>query len=70
MHTALYHGKDIVKRARRIAVEEDDVHMKLMRKYPEVPDWWYCAFLVVAVALSLVVACVSRARVERTAEAS
>lgn len=64
MHTALYHGKDIVKRARRIVVEEDDVHMKLMRKYPEVPDWWYCAFLVVAVALSLVVACVSGAQGE------
>lgn len=22
-------------------VEPDDIHAKLMRNYPEVPDWWY-----------------------------
>jgi OPT oligopeptide transporter protein len=28
-------------------VENDDIHAKLMRNYPEVPDWWYlCAFAV------------------------
>ncbi|KAJ8291250.1 Glutathione transporter 1 [Rhodotorula toruloides] len=58
VHTALYHGKEIFQRVRRVRVEKEDVHMRLMKNYREVPDWWYLAFLVVAIALSIVtVAC-------------
>ncbi|GAA6022043.1 hypothetical protein JCM10207_001028 [Rhodosporidiobolus poonsookiae] len=57
VHTVLYHGKMIWERLRRVK-DKEDVHMKLMKHYPEVPDWWYFAFLVIAVALSIVtVAC-------------
>lgn len=59
VHTALYHGADIIKSARRMKVEEEDVHMRLMKKYPEVPDWWYLVFLLLAVGMSLAVALVS-----------
>ncbi|GAA5845075.1 hypothetical protein JCM5353_007423 [Sporobolomyces roseus] len=58
VHTALYHGKSIVAQMRRVREEDHDVHMKLMRNYPEVPDWWYMIFLAVAFGLSIVtVAC-------------
>jgi hypothetical protein len=53
VHTVLYHGKLIVTRLKRVK-DADDIHMKLMRAYPEVPDWWYAIFLVIAVALSIV----------------
>ena len=59
VHTAVYHGPDIVKRVRGVKVEDEDVHMKLMRAYPEVPDWWYIASGLIGVALSLVAALVS-----------
>ncbi|KAH7126630.1 OPT family small oligopeptide transporter [Dendryphion nanum] len=34
--------------------EPDDIHRKLMRKYAEVPDWWYAVFFVLLLGLSLV----------------
>ncbi|GAA5917002.1 hypothetical protein JCM6882_001299 [Rhodosporidiobolus microsporus] len=57
VHTALYHGKNIWMRVMR-AQKSEDVHMKLMKNYPEVPDWWYLITLVVSLALTIVaVAC-------------
>ncbi|GAA6042983.1 hypothetical protein JCM8097_003869 [Rhodosporidiobolus ruineniae] len=57
VHTAFYQGKLIWTRLKRSAGNED-VHMKLMKHYAEVPDWWYMVFLVIAFALSIVtVAC-------------
>ena len=41
MHTALYHGKSLIDGVRKIRVENDDIHAKLMRNYREVPEWWY-----------------------------
>lgn len=40
VHTGLFHGKEIWMRFKSSRHEEDDVHMKMMRKYPEVPQWW------------------------------
>jgi OPT oligopeptide transporter protein len=40
-HTILYHGKSLLDGIRRTNVEEDDIHAKLMKHYPEVPDRWY-----------------------------
>lgn len=47
VHTALYHGREIYDRARSSRADEEDVHTRLMRKYPEAPDWWYAILLVV-----------------------
>ena len=41
IHTILYHGLSLWKGIKKIHVEQDDIHAKLMRNYPEVPDWWY-----------------------------
>ncbi len=49
-HTVLYHGKALKKGIMRVRTEEDDVHAKFMRHYPEAPDWWYaCMFLAALV---------------------
>lgn len=39
VHTALHHGPAIVKAMRHTYSEPDDIHMKLMKQYPEVPSW-------------------------------
>ncbi|TKA51429.1 hypothetical protein B0A53_05342 [Rhodotorula sp. CCFEE 5036] len=59
VHTLLFNGRDIWNRLLRQHVKGDvDIHMKLMRNYPDVPDWAYLAFLLIAFALSAVtVAC-------------
>lgn len=54
IHTALYHGKSILNRVKNVRGEAEDVHAKLMRYYPEVPDWWYWSILVVTLSLSCV----------------
>jgi hypothetical protein len=39
VHTILHQGERIYNTLRSRKVEDDDIHMKLMRQYPEVPDW-------------------------------
>jgi len=46
VHTVLYHGRSLINGMKKIRVEPDDIHAKLMRNYPEVPDWWYGLFFV------------------------
>ncbi|RKO87969.1 OPT oligopeptide transporter protein-domain-containing protein, partial [Blyttiomyces helicus] len=53
-HTALFHGKEIAEGFRSSRnQEQEDVHMKMMRKYPEVPSWWYFVTLVLFLGLSI-----------------
>ncbi|TIA79936.1 hypothetical protein E3P92_03017 [Wallemia ichthyophaga] len=53
VHTILYHGKAIWYGMRNFKFEEDDIHAKLMRRYPDVPHWWYLSYMVVFLALSI-----------------
>ncbi|GAA5971328.1 hypothetical protein JCM3765_005835 [Sporobolomyces pararoseus] len=58
VHTVLYHGKTMFAQLRRTKSEDQDVHFKLMKNYPEVPDWWYVLFLSAAFGLAIVtIAC-------------
>lgn len=53
VHTALFHGKDIINQFKR--KEKPDVHMRLMRdNYKEVPEWWFLAVFLIFFALSVV----------------
>ncbi|KAG0055591.1 hypothetical protein BGZ83_008025 [Gryganskiella cystojenkinii] len=54
VHVILYHGKEMVARWKSARAENEDIHSRLMRVYPEVPDWWYMVLFVVMLALSLV----------------
>jgi OPT family small oligopeptide transporter len=42
-HVAFFYGPQIVARTRTVTYEEPDVHLKLMRKYREAPEWWFLA---------------------------
>ena len=45
-HTALYHGRTLWNSMRSIDAEDEDIHAKLMKAYPEVPKMWYWGILV------------------------
>lgn len=47
VYTYLHNGKTIWKQYRHSANEKPDVHMRLMRKYPETPTWWYGSLFVI-----------------------
>ncbi|GAA5821301.1 hypothetical protein JCM10212_006415 [Sporobolomyces blumeae] len=54
VHTVLYHGRTIVSQVRKSHAErDDDIHLRLMRHYPEVPDLWYALFAATAIGLSI-----------------
>ena len=54
VHTLLYHGRTLINGFKRMKVEKDDIHAKLMRNYPEVPDWWYGVAFVTFFACAIV----------------
>ncbi|KAB8289796.1 hypothetical protein EYC80_010429 [Monilinia laxa] len=34
--------------------ETPDIHMKMMQKYPEAPNWWYMSLFILMIGLSLI----------------
>ena len=55
VHTFLYHGHSLWMSIKKIRVEQDDIHAKLMRNYPEVPDWWYIVSIILLYCMMIVV---------------
>jgi len=60
VHTLLYHGKGLIVGLKGDRIEEDDVHAKRMRAYPEVPEWWYAITAVVCLVMALITIEVSK----------
>ena len=56
VHTVLYHVKTVLHGLTQMRIEKDGIHAKLMRAYPEVPDWWYLLTFVACFALAIVTA--------------
>ena len=54
VHTVLNNGKEIFLRMRTSKKEDEDVHAKLMRNYPEVPDWWYWSSFLIFFILAVI----------------
>ncbi|OBT55803.1 hypothetical protein VE04_03961 [Pseudogymnoascus sp. 24MN13] len=55
VHTFLYEREVVWARLKDSRVEDEDVHRRLMRKFKEVPDWWYMLIFVIMLALAMVV---------------
>ncbi|KAG0029824.1 hypothetical protein BGZ82_007717 [Podila clonocystis] len=57
VHVPLYHGKELSamwKATMTVGGGREDVHERLMRAYPEVPNWWYSSLFVVMTVMSFV----------------
>jgi OPT family small oligopeptide transporter len=54
VHTFLWYRHDIVRQFRRSLSDETDIHSYLMRRYREVPRWWFLAFGVSCIVLGIV----------------
>ncbi len=53
-HTALHHGSRMWTAVKQVYSEPDDIHMKLMRQYKEVPDWWYLILLALTLTAGII----------------
>ncbi|KAF9205240.1 hypothetical protein BGZ49_004310 [Haplosporangium sp. Z 27] len=55
-HFICFNGADFIKTWKSASNEKgEDIHHKMMKVYPEVPQLWYAAFYIVMLALSFVV---------------
>uniref|UniRef100_A0A7N0UXN5 Oligopeptide transporter 4 n=1 Tax=Kalanchoe fedtschenkoi TaxID=63787 RepID=A0A7N0UXN5_KALFE len=53
-HVILFNGKEIYKQYKGSTSRKMDVHTRLMKKYKDVPTWWFHTLMVLSLALSLV----------------
>ncbi|XP_077234070.1 oligopeptide transporter 4-like isoform X1 [Tasmannia lanceolata] len=53
-HVGFFYGREIYQRFRASYKGKDDIHTRLMRKYKDIPDWWFFLLLALTVAVSLV----------------
>ncbi|XP_021908185.1 oligopeptide transporter 7-like [Carica papaya] len=53
-HVFLFHGRDIWQLSKSAFQEKKvDVHTRLMRRYKQVPEWWFICLLLVNIAATL-----------------
>lgn len=53
-HVGFFHGREIYDRFRASYKGKDDIHTRMMRRYKDIPSWWFYLLLLVTVAVSLV----------------
>ena len=54
VHVALWYGPEIYSRTRMAASEtKPDVHTRMMRRYPVLPEWWFLVLLLVSIGVGI-----------------
>ncbi|XP_002518328.2 oligopeptide transporter 4 [Ricinus communis] len=53
MHVALFYGREILERYRASSKGKEDIHTRLMKRYKDIPAWWFYLLLAVSLAVSL-----------------
>ncbi|KAI4973024.1 hypothetical protein ZWY2020_010455 [Hordeum vulgare] len=54
VHVLLFHGSEIWQLSKSAFQEKRvDVHTKLMRRYKQVPEWWFICILIVNIAVTV-----------------
>ncbi|GMH03050.1 hypothetical protein Nepgr_004889 [Nepenthes gracilis] len=53
-HVGCFYGREIYERYRASYKGKEDIHTRLMRRYKDVPSWWFHVLLVLTIAVSLV----------------
>ncbi|KAM3196219.1 hypothetical protein ACQJBY_072083 [Aegilops geniculata] len=54
VHVLLFHGSEILQLSRSTFQGKSvDIHTKLMRRYKQVPEWWFICILLVSIAATI-----------------
>ncbi|KAJ0048683.1 hypothetical protein Pint_14841 [Pistacia integerrima] len=54
VHVSLFHGREIWELSKASFQEKGmDIHTKLMRRYNQVPEWWFVCILLVNIAATI-----------------
>ncbi|KAI4367521.1 hypothetical protein MLD38_023251 [Melastoma candidum] len=52
-HVGLFYGREIYERYRASHKAKEDIHTRLMRKYKDIPAWWFYLLLILSIVVSL-----------------
>ncbi|XP_026431373.1 oligopeptide transporter 4-like [Papaver somniferum] len=63
-HVGFFYGREIYERFRLSYKGKMDIHTKLMKRYPEVPNWWFHVLLAATVIVSLLLCTVLKDQVQ------
>ncbi|KAM0846302.1 hypothetical protein ACQ4PT_055748 [Festuca glaucescens] len=54
VHVLLFHGSELLQLSKSAFQEKRvDIHTKLMRRYKQVPEWWFICILIVNIAITI-----------------
>lgn len=54
VHVALFHGREIWEQSKSSFNEKSmDIHTKLMRRYKQVPEWWFVCILIATIGTTI-----------------
>lgn len=59
-----WHGREIYDRFRVSYKGKPDIHTKLMKKYEDIPSWWFHSLLVLSIIVSLILCIVLKDQVQ------
>ncbi|KAL5988416.1 oligopeptide transporter 4 [Asimina triloba] len=63
-HVFLFNGREIWQRFRESYSGKEDIHTRLMRKYKDIPQWWFYVLLLVSFVVSIVMCTVLKEQVQ------
>ncbi|KAG7535440.1 Oligopeptide transporter OPT superfamily [Arabidopsis thaliana x Arabidopsis arenosa] len=52
-HVALFYGREISERFRVSYKGKEDIHTRLMKRYKDIPSWWFYSMLAATLLISL-----------------
>ncbi|XP_031380006.1 oligopeptide transporter 4-like [Punica granatum] len=52
-HVGLFYGREIYERYKASHDGKEDIHTRLMKRYKDIPSWWFYLLLIVTVLVSL-----------------
>ncbi|KAF7112323.1 hypothetical protein RHSIM_RhsimUnG0241100 [Rhododendron simsii] len=56
VHVLLFHGRELWQQSKSVFQERKmDIHTKLMRKYKQVPEWWFTCILLLNITATIFV---------------
>ncbi|KAL5211613.1 hypothetical protein ABZP36_022460 [Zizania latifolia] len=63
-HVSLFYGKEIYHRFRASRKEKPDIHTKMMKKYDDIPGWWFYSLMALSLTLALILCTVLKHQVQ------
>uniref|UniRef100_A0A0D9WRV8 Oligopeptide transporter 4 n=1 Tax=Leersia perrieri TaxID=77586 RepID=A0A0D9WRV8_9ORYZ len=63
-HVGLFYGKEIYHRFRASQTEKPDVHTRLMKKYDDIPGWWFYSLMALSITVALILCTVLKHQVQ------